>query len=137
MYERIRPLAWILQGLWICAPLAAQSTKGPSFANDVAPILSQKCMKCHGLASPMGNLDLRSRETALRGGKHGPAIVPGNSAASQLYRHVSGQDQPQMPLGGNLSRDEIAVLKSWIESGAEWDASVTLSAETAAAKEPA
>jgi len=128
MLERFRPLVWTLLVLRICAPLAAQTTKKVSFAKDVAPILSQACMRCHGMASPMANLDLRTREGALRGGQHGPAIVPGDAAASHLYRHVAAQEQPQMPLGGKLSQDEVAVLKSWIDSGAEWDASVTLTA---------
>jgi hypothetical protein len=86
-------------------------------------------MKCHGLASPMANLDLKTRAGALKGGQHGPAIVPGNSAASLLYKHVAGQQQPQMPLGGKLSAEEIGVLKSWIDSGADWDSSVALSSE--------
>jgi hypothetical protein len=90
-------------------------------------------MKCHGLASPMANLDLRTRAGALKGGQHGPAIVPGDSAASLLYKHVSAKQQPQMPLGGKLSAEEITVLKSWIDSGADWDSSVALSSEAAPA----
>jgi hypothetical protein len=121
-------LVWTLLVFGISAPLGAQTTKKVSFANDVAPILSQKCMQCHGLANPMANLDLKSREGALRGGQHGPAIVPGDAARSNLYRHVAGQEQPQMPLGGKLSAEEIAVLKAWIDSGAEWDSNVALTA---------
>jgi len=49
----------------------------------------------------MAGLDLRTREGALKGGKHGPAIVPGNAASSRLYKQVAAQEQPQMPLGGN------------------------------------
>ena len=70
----------------------------------------------------MANLDLRTRETALRGGKHGPAVVPGDAAASHMYRHLIGQEKPQMPFGGRLTDAEIALVKEWIESGAEWDA---------------
>jgi hypothetical protein len=74
----------------------------------------------------MANLDLKSRADALKGGQHGPAIIPGNAAASNLYRHVTGQEQPRMPLGGKLSDEEIAVLKAWIDNGAEWDPSVVI-----------
>ncbi len=136
MLERIRPLVWTLPVLLVYAPLAAQTTKKVSFANDVAPILSQKCMQCHGLANPMANLDLKSREGALKGGQHGPAMVPGDAAASRLYKHVAGQEQPQMPLGGKLSGEEIAVLKAWIDSGAEWDSKVTLAAPVPGATAP-
>jgi hypothetical protein len=31
-------------------------------------------MQCHGQAPLMGNLDLRMRETALKGGQHGPLL---------------------------------------------------------------
>src|ERR1051326_1029809 len=133
MLERLRPQVWTLLVLPICAPLAAQTAKNVSFKQDIAPILSEKSMQCHGLASPMANLDLKTREGALKGGQHGPAIVPGNAAASNLYRHVAGQEQPRMPLGGKLTDEEIAVLKAWIDGGAQWDAGVTLSAPAATA----
>src|SRR5436190_3266189 len=80
-------------------------------AQTVETILTQKCIQCHGQASLMGGLDLRSREAALKGGQHGPALVVGNAAASSIYRHVTGQQQPQMPLGGRLSEPEITTLK--------------------------
>src|SRR3954452_7081577 len=132
MLERFRPWVWALLALPVCAPLTAQTTKKVSFGQDVAPILARSCMKCHGLASPMANLDLRTRAGALKGGQHGPAIVPGDGAASLLYKHVAAKEQPQMPLGGKLSPEEIAVLKSWIDSGADWDASVVLTTEAGA-----
>src|SRR5213080_430602 len=137
MLDKLRPRNWTLLVLWICAPLAAHTTKDVSFRRDVVPILSEKCLKCHGLASPMANLDLKSRESALKGGQHGPAIVPGDGAASNLYKHVAGQQEPRMPLGGRLTDDEIAVLKAWIDRGAEWDAGLTLSASVPAANGPA
>src|SRR5271166_4441020 len=95
MLESIRPLVWTLLVCGVCAPLTAQTTKKVSFANDVAPLLSRACMQCHGIANPMANLDLRTREGALKGGQHGPAIVPGNAAASRLYKHVAAQEAPQ------------------------------------------
>jgi hypothetical protein len=79
----------------------------------------------------MADLDLRTREGALNGGKHGPAIIPGNATASRLYKQVAAQEQPQMPLGGKLSDEEIAVLKAWIDTGAAWDSSVQLAMPTA------
>ena len=70
----------------------------------------------------MANLDLRTRDGALKGAKHGPVIVPGNAAASHLYRRLIGEETPPMPLGGRLTDAEIAIVKAWIDSGAEWDA---------------
>jgi mono/diheme cytochrome c family protein len=104
----------------------AQTTQKVSFASDVAPILNKNCAQCHGAAPAMGNLDLRSRDAALKGGQHGAAIVPGDAASSRLYKHLIGQEQPQMPMGGKLSDAEIATIKAWIDGGAQWDSSTTL-----------
>jgi hypothetical protein len=83
-------------------------------------------MQCHGREPLMANLDLRTRDGALKGAQHGPVVVPGDAAASHFYRRLLGQEQPQMPLGGRLTDAEIETLKAWIDSGAEWDAGVTL-----------
>src|SRR5215471_9594465 len=132
--ETTRLVVWTLLVYGLCAPAGAQTAQTVSFARDVAPILSKKCMQCHGLANPMAGLDLRTREGALTGGKHGPVIVPGNATASRLYKQVVGQEQPQMPLGGKLSDEEIAVLKAWIDTGATWDPSIQLASPTVAAQ---
>src|SRR2546426_9083133 len=85
-------------------PLCAQSqNQNPNasptpFSRDVAPILGRACLTCHGPTQPMSQLDLSTRDAALKGGqKSGPAIVPGDSAKSPLYRRVTGQDQPAIP----------------------------------------
>ena len=71
----------------VCFPAGAQTTrkataKKVSFARDVAPILAEKCMQCHGREPLMANLDLRTRDGALKGAQHGPVVVPGDAAAS-------------------------------------------------------
>ena len=66
----------------------------------------------------MGGLRLDSRQLAL-GGK---AIIRGNSSESHLYQRVAGLgDQPRMPMGGEaLPAAQIALIKAWIDQGAEW-----------------
>jgi hypothetical protein len=126
-----RPI-WPVISLLVCAVASAQTAKKVSFATDVAPILAKNCAQCHGPAPAMANLDLRSRDAALKGGQHGPAIVPGDGAASRLYQHLTGKAQPQMPMGGRLTDAEIAVIKAWIDNGAEWDSAAPLNAATPA-----
>ncbi len=92
----------------------------PDFASEVAPILEQRCVQCHGETQQVSDLRLDSREAILQGGKHGPAVEPGNSERSLLYRHVTGQAEPRMPFGSTLAPEEIATLKRWIDTGAEW-----------------
>jgi hypothetical protein len=124
--------AWFAVALLTCAGAAAQTANQVSFATDVAPILSQNCMQCHGQTPAMADLDLRSREGAIKGGQHGPAIVPGDAAGSRIYRRLIGYEQPQMPMGGRLTDRQIEVIKAWIQGGAEWDSTVKLTTAASA-----
>jgi hypothetical protein len=122
---------WFAIPLLACAAGWAQtpavvSSSSVSFSQDVAPILARNCEQCHGQAPAMANLDLRSREAVLKGGQHGPALVPGDSASSRIYKHLTGEVKPQMPMGGRLSDREIAIIRNWIDSGAAWDSTSQL-----------
>jgi len=99
------------------------------YARDVQPILRRRCAQCHGEDSPQGGLNLLSRAAMLKGGKSGPAIVPGSSQTSLLVQHVTGEKKPLMPMGQDpLPAAEIAVLKSWIDQGAVWGAAAPAAA---------
>jgi mono/diheme cytochrome c family protein len=101
------------------ASLAASGQSGPNHAQN---ILETNCASCHG-AAQMSGLDLRQRDTMLKGGKRGPAIVPGKPAESLLFRAVTHEGDLQMPPGKKaLPAEDIARLKSWIEAGAPWEA---------------
>jgi len=76
--------AWLLLLGGSLANLAAQPAKKVSFPRDVAPILTAKCMNCHGKEPLMAHLDLRTRDGALKGAKHGPGVIPGNAAEAGL-----------------------------------------------------
>jgi uncharacterized protein DUF1553/uncharacterized protein DUF1549/cytochrome c len=93
-----------------------------SFSRDIRPIFESSCWNCHGAAVQLSKLDLRTRDTALKGGEHGPAIVPGNAAASRLYRLAAGVDKPSMPLDGKLTAEQVDAIRRWIDQGAAWDA---------------
>jgi ankyrin repeat protein len=91
------------------------------FERDVKPILQTKCWGCHGPVQQMGSFRLDQRDHALIAGRGEPAIVPGSSRQSLMYRRISGSELgPQMPLTGPLSAQEIATLKAWIDQGAKW-----------------
>ena len=68
----------------------------------------------------MANLSMASRESMLKGGNHGPAIVPGNAAESLLYKRITGEVKPAMPMAPipALTAEEIAAVKEWIDAGA-------------------
>jgi cytochrome c553 len=90
------------------------------FERRVRPILTEKCLTCHGAQlAIMGGLRLDSRAALLKGGDRGPAIVPHSPEKSLLIRAVSYQDlQLKMPPTGKLSEQEIADLVAWVKMGA-------------------
>ena len=115
------------------APAAAQT--GPvTFTDHIRPIMERSCWNCHGEAAQLSDLDLSSRDGALAGGTKGPAIVPGDADGSRLYRMVAGLDQPPMPMSGDALTDaELAMVRTWIEEGAHWDAGGAIDADVALA----
>jgi hypothetical protein len=86
--------------------------------DDAARILKNNCQPCHGVAIQSSKLDLRSRESMLKGGERGAALLPGNAEASLIYRFAAGLDQPSMPPGKKLPAEDLKVLKGWIDRGA-------------------
>lgn len=129
MHGRSIALAFVVAGS-VAALLSAQAIPASpaaivSFTKDVEPILERNCRSCHGETLQAGNLDLRTRDSALRGGAHGPAIVPANAEQSRLYRMVAGLEQPSMPMSGDLTAQDVATLKAWIDQGARWDVAVS------------
>ena len=102
-----------------------------SYNYHVRPILSDKCFKCHG---PDQNkleaglrLDLPEFAFApLKETKGAFALVPGKPGESELFKRVTSTDPayimptPDSHLGA-LSEEEVAILKKWIEQGAEYE----------------
>ncbi|MBI4902703.1 MAG: DUF1553 domain-containing protein [Acidobacteria bacterium] len=89
----------------------------------LATALVQKhCLTCHNTTARMGGLVLDSREAALKGGKNGPALIPGNAAASPLVKLVR---EGKMPAGGPLLGADRDLLARWVNAGAPWSAKLT------------
>lgn len=97
----------------------SQATNATYTAN-VLPILQNKCLGCHNIATKMGGLVMDSFESLQKGGAHGPIVVPGKSGDSKLVMMLEGKIQPRMPLNADpLSPAEMTVIKSWIDAGAK------------------
>ena len=99
----------------------AAIASGADFAADIEPIFRENCYVCHGGQQQLGQLRLDSRSVASSPGPSGSRIVPHDAAASSIYRRVAGVgDGNRMPMGGQLSDAEVALIKTWIEAGAVW-----------------
>jgi ankyrin repeat protein len=113
-------LAIFLAALALSAARSRLASDKIDFRRDVQPLLKQFCIECHGSTQQMHGFRLDRRRDALRGGAT-TAIVPGNSAASRLYLKLIGnQYGPQMPPTEPLTQEQIEIIKTWIDEGAEW-----------------
>ena len=98
----------------------AQPVEKVDFARDVLPILQQRCYECHGAEQQKNGFRLDRRSDAMRGGTIA-MIGPGNSDGSRLYHRLIGDRfGRQMPPDGALPASQIAILKAWLDQGAEW-----------------
>ena len=115
-------------------PVAVPDGAGINYEQEVRPILANRCFGCHGPRQQQSGLRLDLRQNALRGGDYGVVIVPGKSAESKLIQRLIGSDAGlQMPPTGELPAEEIAVLRKWIDAGADMPGRA---AEAAAAERP-
>ena len=107
-------------------PIAAapQSTRpAPElYATRVQPIFQANCYRCHGGFNHRGGLQMETQAGLLKGGAHGPAIVPGHPEQSlllKLIRHADPAGEAMaMPPKGRLSDADVGAVEQWIQAGA-------------------
>jgi cytochrome c553 len=102
---------------------SSASARAEVTRHDVLPILYLRCTVCHGKQMREGGLDLRTRAAMLKGGKSGPAFVPGNAEASLILKRIqSGEMPPRKRLieaaVKPIEAAEIKKLARWIALGA-------------------
>lgn len=79
----------------------------------VGELTNTKCGTCHNDSSMLGGLDLTSYQAALAGGNTGPGFVAGDPDNSLIVTRQETGDHP-----GQLTEEEIALLREWITTGA-------------------
>ncbi|MFT4555581.1 MAG: cytochrome c553 [Planctomycetaceae bacterium] len=90
--------------------------------HDVIPILLLRCTACHGTRRKEGGLDLRTRESILKGGKSGPVVVLGKPAESRLIQRVLKEEMPPRRQLVSVSvkpmtESERTTIEAWIRDG--------------------
>lgn len=86
---------------------------GATWDAGIGALFQEKCGVCHSGPSGLGGLDLNDYPPALAGGVSGPSIIPGDSANSLLIIRQTTGDHP-----GQLSVEEISLIRNWIDVGA-------------------
>ncbi|KAA0994114.1 DUF1553 domain-containing protein [Dyadobacter sp. UC 10] len=101
-----------------------------SYNFDIRPILSDKCLACHGPDANKREAGLRLdiAEDAYKALKENPGmhgIVPGKPALSEVYLRITTSDTSlQMPPKSSnlrLTEQEVELIGKWIKQGAKYE----------------
>ncbi len=115
-----------------CVLIAASSVSAAvNFEKEVLPFITKKCVDCHKAPytengqkkEPKAGLRLDASWAILKGSENGPVLTPGAPDKSGIYESVMlpKDDDAHMPSKGeDLTKEEIALLKKWIEEGANF-----------------
>ncbi|MDE3195720.1 MAG: ankyrin repeat domain-containing protein, partial [Acidobacteriota bacterium] len=102
----------------VIVPAGAQ-TAGIDFGRDIQPIFRQNCVSCHGPSQALSNFRIDRKSSVFKEGYR--RVVPGSSQNSFLYHRLTGTEYGmQMPPTGKLRQEQIDLIKTWIDRGAEW-----------------
>ncbi|MGH7200292.1 MAG: c-type cytochrome domain-containing protein, partial [Planctomycetaceae bacterium] len=105
-------------------PVCIAAADDVQFLRDVAPILTQRCIGCHGPKKAEGGYRVHTFENLLSAGDSETApIVPGKPKESELFVRISATDEfTRMPQQDDpLSPEQIDAVRRWIAEGAEFD----------------
>jgi len=124
MTFRFQIFSWV--AVATCAARASLLAAAPSaeqidwFEKSVRPLLAERCYECHSTEKKTkGGLSLDSRESTLKGGDTGPALVAGDPEKSLLIEAVRYKNHDlQMPPKKQLSEAEVKTLEDWVRMGA-------------------
>jgi len=105
-----------------------QRTDPVAYEKEIEPIFYKRCTTCHSGTEKKGRFDLGSYDTLVKGGKRGPALVPGKSDSSLLVKLAGRTHKPYMPPRDEepLTPEELALVKLWIDQGARAPTGVRL-----------
>ena len=97
---------------------AADDAAKVTFADDVFPILDNKCVSCHNTDEAKGGLDLASFGATMAGGSGGAVVISENPKSSRLYTLAAHTEEPIMPPKGTKATDEeLKIISDWIAGG--------------------
>jgi ankyrin repeat protein len=98
---------------------SVQDSQRIDFRRQIGPLLAEHCITCHGPNEERGGLRLDQRSSATK--LAGRRVVPGSSTYSLVYQRIlHDRFGPRMPPTAPLSPEQIALVKDWIDQGAEW-----------------
>ncbi|SVD74187.1 uncharacterized protein METZ01_LOCUS427041, partial [marine metagenome] len=116
--------AWIIFGFFLLPSVLHSKTETYGevfFEAKIRPVLLGRCVECHGPDKQKNGLRVDSLSALLKGGKSGPAIIPGKPDDSLLIHAVRRMDEDlKMPPKVPLDKHESDDLTTWIKNGPVW-----------------
>lgn len=112
-------------GLLALAWAPACGAEPVSFRRDIAPLLLDHCLACHGPKKAEGGYRVDSfTRAAAAGDSEIAALVAGNLEESEAFRRIISSDAAErMPLdGAPVPPERVELLRRWIMEGAKYDA---------------
>jgi len=107
----------------IIAAVAALGLNGRAedkvdFAKSIQGVLEARCIDCHGPKKQKADLRLDKKEAALA-----EVVQAGKSAESELFKRIilpEDHEDIMPPKGDPLAKEQIELIKQWIDEGANW-----------------
>ena len=98
-----------------------------SFSDDVKPLLERSCTNCHARGKDKGGFSIDHIHSFMAGGDSGPAVMKGKGDQSSLVGLLLSNDpEVRMPSKGQqLTLDEVAIIRTWIDQGMDWEKGFT------------
>ncbi|MEZ4773437.1 MAG: DUF1549 domain-containing protein [Bacteroidia bacterium] len=90
---------------------------------EVRAIFAHNCYQCHSKEKSKGDLVLQTKDGVMAGGENGPILVAGNADQSEMIRRLllpRSDEESMPPKGKTLQKDEIELIRLWINQGAHW-----------------
>lgn len=97
-----------------------------SFAEQVAPIFSQRCVACHNARTAKGRYNMENYANVMKGGESGDAVVAGKPDDSLVFSMCADGSMPKD--ADPLKEEQLATIRKWVETGATLDAGLSPSA---------
>ena len=94
------------------------------FTKELEPLFAERCYDCHGEKKQESAFRADNRADLLKGGDHGPAVLPGKSTESILVKVLTDthEDISGMPKKKEkLTAGQINLVRTWIDQGAVWE----------------
>src|SRR5438046_3146149 len=94
----------------------AQNPEPSELAKKARDVFANTCHRCHGKSGTVegGFSYVLDREQLVARKK----IIPGSAAKSKLFHRVEVDDMPPDGEKPRLNKDDVALIKKWIDAGA-------------------